>query len=365
MKSLGESWKQSREGRGISIEQVVSETNISRAYIEALEAENFDVFPAEAYLLGFMRNYSDFLGMNTDKVIARYRNLRLSEQPIPMEQLIGPAKGARIRRFIPWLSLGLGVIVGLFFLVPVLFNAISSYRDKRESQKALEAEINAGTEIRVQENFWEGEVSNNDTLILEPGDVVYTISISLEDNGRLGLQDSRGEFFSIRLGEEVYIPDDNGQPVWRLYLKDTGLAGNKSLIEAEKLEVVSVERIIPLEQEEVVASINTRNRQTQVVLNSSQPRPFDINMEIRDFVMLRYMRDRQEPVQKYLSRGETVRIDVRRNATLWISDAGAVSLKILGNEISPGSAGQVSVYQFRWVRDEVRGGYNLSAIPVP
>ena len=56
MKSLGDTLKAAREERGISIDQAIHETNISRNYLEALESEDFAEFPAEAYLVGFLRN---------------------------------------------------------------------------------------------------------------------------------------------------------------------------------------------------------------------------------------------------------------------------------------------------------------------
>ena len=97
MKSFGDTLKKAREERGISIDQVIHETNISRNYIEALESEDFTQFPAEAYLVGFLRNYSDFLGLDSDKLVGMFRNYRLSEEPTPIEQLVEPAKGSSVR----------------------------------------------------------------------------------------------------------------------------------------------------------------------------------------------------------------------------------------------------------------------------
>ncbi|MCK5736438.1 MAG: helix-turn-helix domain-containing protein, partial [Spirochaetaceae bacterium] len=79
MKSLGDTLKSTREERGISMDQVIHETNISRNYLEALENEAFEEFPAEAYLVGFLRNYSDFLGLDADKIVGQYKNYKLSE----------------------------------------------------------------------------------------------------------------------------------------------------------------------------------------------------------------------------------------------------------------------------------------------
>lgn len=89
MQTLGELLIKSREEKGYTVDQVIHETNISRSYIENLEAENFEQFPAEAYLIGFLRTYADYLGLDQDRVITLYRNHKLREEPAPLEALVG------------------------------------------------------------------------------------------------------------------------------------------------------------------------------------------------------------------------------------------------------------------------------------
>ena len=126
MKSLGDTLKSAREERGISMDQAIHETNISRNYLEALEKEEFDEFPAEAYLVGFLRNYSDFLGLDSDKVVGQYKNYKLSEEPTPIEQLVGPPKGAALRKVLPWIVLVIILGTAGVLGVPRLINLISN-----------------------------------------------------------------------------------------------------------------------------------------------------------------------------------------------------------------------------------------------
>ena len=58
MDSIGEKLRFTREAKKLTIKDVVKETNISPTYIEALEEEDFDRFPSETYLIGFLRAYS-------------------------------------------------------------------------------------------------------------------------------------------------------------------------------------------------------------------------------------------------------------------------------------------------------------------
>ena len=70
MESLGEKLKETRNEKGLTLDQISRETNISVRFLEALESENFDVFPGEPYVLGFLRNYSSYLDLDVQKIIS-------------------------------------------------------------------------------------------------------------------------------------------------------------------------------------------------------------------------------------------------------------------------------------------------------
>lgn len=53
--------KQARLRRGQSVETVFQHTRIPKKFIEALEANRFEVFPASVYLHGFLKAYCDHL----------------------------------------------------------------------------------------------------------------------------------------------------------------------------------------------------------------------------------------------------------------------------------------------------------------
>ncbi len=88
MESLGEKLKTARNEKGLSIDQISRDTNISIRYLEALESENFSIFPGEPYLIGFIKNYGAYLDLDIQKLISLYRALKIQEQPIPVEQLL-------------------------------------------------------------------------------------------------------------------------------------------------------------------------------------------------------------------------------------------------------------------------------------
>jgi cytoskeleton protein RodZ len=72
MGDLGQLLQETREQKGVSLEQVEEATRIRQKFIKALEEENYTALPAEAYVKGFLRNYALYLGLDPEEVLALY-----------------------------------------------------------------------------------------------------------------------------------------------------------------------------------------------------------------------------------------------------------------------------------------------------
>ncbi|MHC1714041.1 MAG: helix-turn-helix domain-containing protein [Acidaminococcaceae bacterium] len=73
MSSVGEILKNTREAKGITIEQVAEATSIRVLYLEAIENEQFSLVPGEVYLKGFIRNYANYIGLNGPAMVEKYK----------------------------------------------------------------------------------------------------------------------------------------------------------------------------------------------------------------------------------------------------------------------------------------------------
>lgn len=73
--SFGQFLRQVREERGLTLEQAEEETKIRKFYLRALEEDNFSVMPAQVYAVGFLRKYCLFLGIDSEDMISRYKQL--------------------------------------------------------------------------------------------------------------------------------------------------------------------------------------------------------------------------------------------------------------------------------------------------
>ncbi|MBI5947677.1 MAG: helix-turn-helix domain-containing protein [Chloroflexi bacterium] len=72
MGELGTWLVRAREARGLTLEDAERDTRISRRYLQALEAEHFEVIPAPVYARGFLRSYSQYLGLDPQEMLALF-----------------------------------------------------------------------------------------------------------------------------------------------------------------------------------------------------------------------------------------------------------------------------------------------------
>lgn len=75
---IGSSLKAARLKKGHTPEAVSQQTRIPKKYIDALESNRFDEFPALAYLRGFLKSYCDYLELDFEPL---WRQAFSGEQP--------------------------------------------------------------------------------------------------------------------------------------------------------------------------------------------------------------------------------------------------------------------------------------------
>ncbi|MGC8762859.1 MAG: helix-turn-helix domain-containing protein [Acidobacteriota bacterium] len=68
----GPSLRAVREAQGVSVAEIVAETNIRSWYIESIEAERFDALPGLIYVKGFVRQVAQYLRLDPERVLRDY-----------------------------------------------------------------------------------------------------------------------------------------------------------------------------------------------------------------------------------------------------------------------------------------------------
>ncbi len=72
MESVGEFFKQVRETKGLTIDNVASKTRIRSDFVKALEDGNFAKLPDQVFARGFVRSYARSLGLDEEDAIHRF-----------------------------------------------------------------------------------------------------------------------------------------------------------------------------------------------------------------------------------------------------------------------------------------------------
>ncbi len=85
MLEIGRSLREARERRGIALAEAEAATMIRARYLEALEAERFELVPEGPYLRSFLREYAEYLSLDGDIFVAEY--MRRNPPPPPSRKL--------------------------------------------------------------------------------------------------------------------------------------------------------------------------------------------------------------------------------------------------------------------------------------
>lgn len=80
MRTVGQLLKEERLKKNFTLEQVEKATKIRRKYLESIETDNFKKMPSSPYVQGFIKNYSDYLGLRSHTVLALFRRQFLENQ---------------------------------------------------------------------------------------------------------------------------------------------------------------------------------------------------------------------------------------------------------------------------------------------
>src|SRR6185436_14726988 len=71
--SAGDLLRQRRQALGLDLGGVGASLRIKPAYLQALEEGRHGELPGPAYAIGFMRAYSEHLGLDSGEVLRRFR----------------------------------------------------------------------------------------------------------------------------------------------------------------------------------------------------------------------------------------------------------------------------------------------------
>ncbi|QVL54876.1 MAG: helix-turn-helix domain-containing protein [Simkaniaceae bacterium] len=128
MKKFGELFKSKRKELNLSLKEVENATSIRVNHLESIEEGKDEAFLSPVYMLGFMRQYATFLGLDGDKLLEENPEaFKLTQDKQDFAYGIGTLEvrgsmggGVKWLPNLIWASVTVLVIVGAYYLAKYL-----------------------------------------------------------------------------------------------------------------------------------------------------------------------------------------------------------------------------------------------------
>lgn len=349
MESLGDFLQEARQKKNYTLHQIANETHISLKYLEALENEEYSVFPGEPYLKGFLRTYSTSLGLDPDEIIRLYEKIKMAETPTPIEQLI-PKPRPNLRPFI-MITILIILFGGVVFGTIKLAGFFVKNKNKIFVKKEKPVKIKKEKEDEVITVHQITEPAVEQVFNLKKGDIVEfaieeeTFNINIKElSPTVVVNDSKGkELFLIKsYHHKIDVDEDQNYDLeMTLNFWDDKIANvtmnlyDQDMIRAESLLLKSM-----IGENPETITVNDKINKIKFIL--------DINKS----TFLRYQIDEQDEIEGFFEGDTSKIIEADRKVMLWTSNAGAVKLEFTdyNKTLTPGNMGNIKVNLIGWYK---------------
>lgn len=378
MESIGKKLSDARNSRGLTIEQVSRETNISTRYIESLETENFTVFPGEPYLLGFLRNYSEYLGLNSAEFITAYKNIKIQESPVPLKELM--PKRTLTDNFLstkPSTRKAFFTVPLVIILVGALGFGIYAYLQKKALQEPLAPPSRTPANYELTKGEIKPRLYADDNLVIKIGEQSWKLNIvavapSFKVSTPIGL-------FVLDLGEDLLLDlNEDGNPDVSIFVAD--LYKNDPSRGAEvhfSLDFIHAESTAPVDAATVpnadLSLVSSQSQvhdgvKQQVFFEGGSAYPVTLNATFRGYCLFRYETDRTTREERYFQKAELLTIQAKNNIRIWASNGNSVKIQLVAGgktvDLELSRPGEVIVRDLKWIKDDETGRFKFIAVDV-
>ncbi len=119
MRTVGEILSEARKNKSVSLEDAEKATKIRVKFLKAIEADDFSSMPSLSYSKGFVKNYSEYLGLNSATVLAFFRRQTVDT---PKSSLLPRGMGEPLNRSAFQLTPGKFIFMLLLLLTTIFFS---------------------------------------------------------------------------------------------------------------------------------------------------------------------------------------------------------------------------------------------------
>lgn len=344
--TLGEFFSDTRKEKGISLDEVVRDTNIPKRYLEAIEADNFDVFPGETYSMGFISNYADALEVDRDLVISMFKRQLKIEQDAPLEELVGKKSPFTINNnvlFTAGAALGILVLI-ILITIGVRQGQINSEKAERNRIKDFGYAYEDMGDI-INQKYRVGDTITISNRTTNDGKTLNIAFAGVGPNRTLNMK-VNNKSYSVKSGELMSVDADNNGT------NDLGI----ELITAKEKEIKLSLTLLSYSSDGFsnFTQDNIYNQVREYILSETElfitNAKGDVNAKIvgTGAGYVSYATDNKEAKDVYLNNGTTVNVTFNHHLVLYFGNSGASKLVFGNKEEAGGGWGEVGKSIVYW-----------------
>lgn len=371
MQDIGNLLQTARNQKQIELEQAARETNIARRYLEALETGMYEVFPGEPYIVGFLRNYAEYLGLNPHECVTLYKQAKIQETAVPPEKLL-PPKPFAIPRGVFITGGVLAVLAVLFFAGQFLIGKINTMLKNRPAPQAAQETIikkQGSAAYTLGQEAFEKRLFIGDTIAIPVGEKEYLLTVE-KTAPELYLATDIGTQI-IALGQSLTL-DLNGDAAGDIKISvedlDKSDASKGALVE---ILTTGLQEAASTASTDIKVSEQTTQPESakyKVLFDAGSAYPITLNATFRSYCLFRYEQDKGTRDERYYQKSEQLTIQANNGIRIWASNGNAVKMQIIAAgktiDIEVSRPGEVIVKDFKWLKDDDSGRYKFVVMEV-
>lgn len=212
--SVGEILRRTREHYKQSIQEVERNLRIRAEQIQAIEENDVAKLPAKVYAIGFVRSYSEYLGLDGDKMVERFKQQSANIAADPVLNFPVAALDSKA----PPIWIVVACLVVLIAISGVWLNGHRTQREAIETIPPVPVELQASTKPASEPA--RAELSNEPFGPSAPQKAVAQapkapsqkgITLKMTDNSWVEIKDASGKTLISRVlesGDQYFVPDN-------------------------------------------------------------------------------------------------------------------------------------------------------------
>ena len=367
MESIGDRLKQAREAKKLTIKTVALDTNMSPTYIEALEVEDFDKFPGETYIIGFLKTYSEYLKLDPEEMVMLYKGYKIGESATPLEELTRPTKSqfvinalALYERYRNLVFFGGVAFLSLLIIWGVwAMNRSDVSIDESDSVSQIKKNYEESQNSSIK-NIKSLQLSNDKgfTLVYKGEAVQFLVEnkevvFLLKEIG-----DNKVTVNFLNNDKDIVMEMDKQIPVTVAECPREILLTLKGLTESRAKVMIDLGRDLKAEMN-AAAAVNgnndvkpvTEGDNTQVIAQSNKSLKivFEVKFIQKSFIEIYLDGNRKQ--RGFMPAGSVERWEASEYIQMKIGNAGGIKSTINGKEFVFGKPGQVANKIITWKKD--------------